>query len=68
MNHVRVNSPKDKLVDFCRRHHIRKLALFRSVLRDDLQDRSHVDVLVEFEPGSRSAAVLDTAIRKAIAK
>lgn len=36
---------------FCRRHHIRKLALFGSVLRDDFRPESDVDVLVEFEPG-----------------
>jgi uncharacterized protein len=36
---------------FCRRHHIRKLALFGSVLRDDFRPDSDVDVLVDFEPG-----------------
>jgi predicted nucleotidyltransferase len=51
MNQVRVNIPKDKVADFCREHHIRKLALFGSVLREDFQDQSDVDVLVEFEPG-----------------
>ncbi|MBE2184582.1 MAG: nucleotidyltransferase domain-containing protein [Anaerolineae bacterium] len=35
---------------FCRKHHIRKLALFGSVLRDDFDLNSDVDVLVEFEP------------------
>lgn len=35
---------------FCERHHIRKLALFGSVLRDDFGSSSDVDVLVEFEP------------------
>ena len=51
MNQVRASIPNDKVADFCRRHHIRKLALFGSVLREDFQDRSDVDVLVEFEPG-----------------
>src|ERR1700730_9670973 len=41
---------RDKVAEFCRRHHIRKLALFGSVLRDDFQPSSDVDVLVEFEP------------------
>ncbi len=36
---------------FCRRHHITRLALFGSVLRDDFRADSDVDVLVEFEPG-----------------
>ena len=42
---------REKLAEFCRRHHIRKLALFGSVLRDDFGPDSDVDVLVEFEPG-----------------
>ena len=37
--------------DFCRRHRVRRLALFGSVLRDDFTTASDVDVLVEFEPG-----------------
>ena len=36
---------------FCRRHHVRRLAFFGSVLRDDFMPESDVDVLVEFEPG-----------------
>lgn len=32
-------------------HHIRRLSLFGSVLRDDFGPASDVDVLVEFEPG-----------------
>jgi hypothetical protein len=42
--------PKGRLEDFCRRHHIRKLALFGSALREDFAPASDVDVLVEFEP------------------
>lgn len=41
----------DMIASFCRRHHIRKLALFGSVLRNDFGPESDVDVLVEFEPG-----------------
>lgn len=40
-----------RIADFCQAHHIRKLALFGSVLRPDFQGHSDVDVLVEFEPG-----------------
>ncbi|MFH1740540.1 MAG: nucleotidyltransferase family protein [bacterium] len=43
--------PKDKIAEFCRKHHIRRLSLFGSVLRDDFGPDSDVDVLVEFEPG-----------------
>jgi predicted nucleotidyltransferase len=36
---------------FCQRHHIARLALFGSVLRNDFNVDSDVDVLVEFQPG-----------------
>ena len=36
---------------FCRRNHIRKLAIFGSALREDFRPDSDVDVLVEFQPG-----------------
>jgi predicted nucleotidyltransferase len=43
--------PQSELAAFCRRHHIRWLALFGSILRQDYGPDSDVDVLVEFEPG-----------------
>ena len=51
MNQPKIDIPKDGVADFCQRHHIRRLALFGSVLREDFQAESDVDVLVEFEPG-----------------
>lgn len=48
---VQIEIPKADIAGFCRRHHIAKLALFGSVLRDDFGPDSDVDVLVEFEPG-----------------
>ncbi len=42
---------QDQLMDFCTRYPIRKLAFFGSVLRDDFDAQSDVDVLVEFIPG-----------------
>ena len=42
---------REEIAAFCQRHHIRRLALFGSVLRDDFRPDSDVDVLVEFEPG-----------------
>ena len=47
--HLSIDS--DALAAFCRRHHIARLALFGSVLRDDFRPDSDVDVLVEFLPG-----------------
>lgn len=43
--------PRDAIAEFCRRHHIRKLSLFGSVLGDDFRPDSDIDILVEFEPG-----------------
>lgn len=51
--HLHIEIPQGQIADFCRRHHIRKLALFGSVLREDFRPESDVDVLVEFEPGQR---------------
>jgi predicted nucleotidyltransferase len=43
--------PHEQLVEFCRKHGIRKLAFYGSVLQDDFQAESDVDVLVEFRSG-----------------
>jgi predicted nucleotidyltransferase len=51
MRQNNIEISRDQIADFCRRHHIRRLALFGSVLRDDFQPDSDVDVLVEFEAG-----------------
>lgn len=45
--------PIDEIIAFCKRHPIRKLSLFGSVLRDDFDDESDVDMLVEFEPDAK---------------
>jgi len=47
----RIAVDQRKIAEFCERHHVRRLALFGSVLRDDFGPDSDVDVLVEFEPG-----------------
>jgi predicted nucleotidyltransferase len=41
---------QQKIAAFCRKHHIRRLALFGSTLHGDLMADSDLDVLVEFEP------------------
>jgi hypothetical protein len=51
MSRARIEVPKERIAAFCRQHHIRKLAFFGSVLRDDFRSNSDLDVLVEFEPG-----------------
>jgi len=50
---MKIEIDKEELAAFCRRHRIRKLAFFGSVLRDDFGPDSDVDVLVEFEPDAR---------------
>ena len=47
---IRVPVSKTEIQIFCEHHHIRKLMLFGSILRDDFSPESDVDVLVEFDP------------------
>jgi predicted nucleotidyltransferase len=47
-NHIIL--PKEQITDFCRRRHIRRLAIFGSALRSDFKESSDIDILVEFEP------------------
>jgi len=49
MLHIPVEQAR--VAAFCRKHHIRRLAFFGSVLREDFGPESDVDVLVEFLPG-----------------
>jgi predicted nucleotidyltransferase len=51
MKRVRIDVPRERIAEFCRRNHIRKLAFFGSVLRQDFRPGSDVDVMVEFEDG-----------------
>jgi hypothetical protein len=48
---VQIDVPQHRLAEFCRRHRIRTLSLFGSVLREDFRPDSDIDVLVEFEDG-----------------
>ena len=48
---ARISVSREQIADFCQRHHIRRLAFFGSVLRDDFGPESDVDVLIEFDPG-----------------
>lgn len=48
-----IEIPTERVKRFCRERGIRRLALFGSVLRDDFQPESDVDVLIEFQPGVR---------------
>jgi predicted nucleotidyltransferase len=50
---ARIKIDQEQVTAFCRRHHVCKLSLFGSVLREDFRPDSDVDVLVEFEPDYR---------------
>jgi len=47
---LRIPVPREEIAAFCRKHRIRRLAFFGSVLRSDFGPASDVDVLVEFAP------------------
>jgi hypothetical protein len=49
---IAISIPQEQIAEFCQRNHIRRLALFGSVLRPDFGPNSDVDMLVEFEPGA----------------
>ena len=45
---VQVPLDLEQIAEFCRGHHIERLWLFGSVLRDDFGPHSDIDVLVQF--------------------
>ena len=45
-----IDFPKKEIERFCRKHHILRLALFGSALREDFGPSSDIDLLVEFDP------------------
>jgi predicted nucleotidyltransferase len=48
---TKIEIPQERIAEFCRRHHIRKLSFFGSVISEHFTQDSDVDVLVEFEQG-----------------
>lgn len=57
MARSRLSIDRGALEDFCRRHHVRRLSLFGSVLTDRFRADSDVDVLVAFEAGQTPSLV-----------
>lgn len=47
--HKKIKLSKEKIIEFCKENYIIKLSIFGSVLRDDFNENSDIDVLVEFE-------------------
>jgi predicted nucleotidyltransferase len=48
MNIIRMEVPHEKITNFCHRWNVVEFALFGSVLRDDFNINSDIDVLVTF--------------------
>jgi predicted nucleotidyltransferase len=57
MGDARISIPKDKISEFCEQNQVRRLSFFGSVLREDFGPDSDVDILVEFEPGTRMGLI-----------
>ena len=51
MRPVSLDFDSKELAALCRRHHIRRVAMFGSVLRGEDDRSSDLDILIEFEPG-----------------
>jgi predicted nucleotidyltransferase len=62
-----IHIPEDRIAEFCRRHGIRRLAFFGSILRDDFTRESDIDLLVEFEPSQPVGLLRLTAIELELA-
>jgi predicted nucleotidyltransferase len=48
----KISLTEDQIRDFCLRWKIKEFALFGSVLREDFNPQSDVDVLVDFSPAA----------------
>ena len=44
-----IKIPKKDLIGYCKKRHIKKMALFGSLLNKDFSTNSDIDILVEFE-------------------
>lgn len=49
---LKLSSSLEELAFFCKKHGIKKMAVFGSMLRGDYRPDSDVDVLVEFDPAN----------------
>ena len=72
MNAERPEIPKELIEDFCKRHHIKKLSVFGSYLREDFGPESDIDLLVEFDrdhiPGLIEFAGMEIELSEALGR
>jgi uncharacterized protein len=64
--------PGADLKTFCRKHHITRMSLFGSALRDELMPGSDIDILVEFDknhmPGLFDISRMEIALSNTIGR
>ena len=65
---ARIDLDQEAVEAFCRKHGLRKLSLFGSVLRDDFRPDSDVDVLVEFREGVRAGFLTMAAMERELSQ
>ncbi len=53
MNNINIDYDKIKLELICRKYMIKEVSLFGSALRDDFNQKSDVDLIIEFMPEAR---------------
>ena len=54
---AQIQPEAERVTEFCRRHHIRRLSVVGSVLREDFRPDSDIDVLIEFDSEHRPGMV-----------
>jgi predicted nucleotidyltransferase len=65
---VAVEVNRQELIEFCRRNSVRRLALFGSVLTERFSEFSDVDVLVEFQMGTRVGYLRMAAMERELSR
>ncbi|HOP47358.1 MAG TPA: nucleotidyltransferase domain-containing protein [Desulfobacteraceae bacterium] len=53
MGKYKINIPEDRIKEFCEKYEIDEFSLFGSVLTDEFNSRSDVDILVSFNESAR---------------
>jgi predicted nucleotidyltransferase len=52
---AKLHIPRKKIAALCRKYGVRKLSVFGSAARGELGPKSDVDLMVEFDPGSKTS-------------
>lgn len=58
MNEPHITIPAEQIAEFCRKHGVKRLSLFGSVVNGNFNANSDIDVLVEF-PTGQTPSLLD---------